>query len=162
MNRPETVRHGFTLIELVLVVAIVLTLAGMAIPRVADFRNKGRYTAAVGDVRRIEAEILAYLAANRVLPASLALLSLDGLKDPWGRGYVYSPHYLSVPLSPAEIVTKPEGARTDQFLKPLNNDFDLYSLGPDGISEPPLRAKPSRDDVVRAVGGAYIGKAEDF
>jgi len=128
----------------------------------ADIREQGMYTAAIGDVRRIESEVLAYLAANRQLPPDLATLNLDALEDPWGQAYVYLPHYTTPPTSASDILKKPKGARTDQFLKPLNNDFDLYSLGPDGDSNGPLNAKASRDDVVRAVGGAFIGKAEDF
>jgi len=127
-----------------------------------DMRTQGHYTTAIGDVRRIQAEVLAYLAANRELPADLAVLDLDAIKDPWGRPYVYAPHFTTPPTSASDLGKKPKGARTDKFLKPLNNDFDLYSLGPDGKSNAPLNAKASRDDVIRAVGGAFIGKAEDF
>jgi len=45
---------------------------------------------------------------------------------------------------------------------PINTDFDLYSMGPDGRSAPPLTAKHSRDDIVRANDGAFIGLASDY
>jgi hypothetical protein len=35
----------------------------------------------------------------------------------------------------------------------------LYSMGPDGRSSLPLAAKHSRDDIVRANDGAFIGAA---
>ncbi len=44
----------------------------------------------------------------------------------------------------------------------LNSDFDLYSVGADGLSKPPLAAKDSKDDVIRALDGGYFGLAEDF
>jgi general secretion pathway protein G len=52
--------------------------------------------------------------------------------------------------------------RKDRFLVPLNTDFDLYSVGRDGESVPPLSAAKSRDDVVRAANGAFIGLASKF
>jgi general secretion pathway protein G len=51
-------------------------------------------------------------------------------------------------------------ARKDRFLVPINSDFDLYSMGADGESMPPLQNPKSRDDVIRAGNGAYIGIAE--
>lgn len=35
-------------------------------------------------------------------------------------------------------------------------------MGPDGESMPPLNAKSSRDDVIRAANGAFYGLAEKF
>jgi general secretion pathway protein G len=52
--------------------------------------------------------------------------------------------------------------RKDKNLHPLNTDFDLYSLGPDGESRLPLTAGPSRDDILRANNGAFIGRAENY
>jgi general secretion pathway protein G len=45
---------------------------------------------------------------------------------------------------------------------PINSDYDLYSMGKDGESVPPLTARASRDDVIRANDGAYIGLASEF
>jgi general secretion pathway protein G len=52
--------------------------------------------------------------------------------------------------------------RKDRFLVPINTDFDLYSMGRDGESVPALTAAKSRDDVVRAANGSYIGLASRF
>jgi len=45
---------------------------------------------------------------------------------------------------------------------PINSDFDLYSMGKDGRSVAPLTAKDSRDDIVRANDGGYVGLASEF
>ena len=45
---------------------------------------------------------------------------------------------------------------------PINSDYDLYSVGPDGDSSPQLHNAVSRDDVIRARDGAFVGLAEDF
>jgi general secretion pathway protein G len=52
--------------------------------------------------------------------------------------------------------------RKDRFLVPVNSDYDLYSMGKDGQSQAPFTAKASRDDIVRASDGQYVGLAEDF
>ena len=44
----------------------------------------------------------------------------------------------------------------------LNDFFDLYSMGPDGRSASPFTAAKSRDDIVRANDGGYIGTVENF
>lgn len=53
-------------------------------------------------------------------------------------------------------------ARKDRFQVPINSDFDLYSMGPDGQSKPPLNTPVSRDDILRANDGAFYGIAEEF
>jgi general secretion pathway protein G len=45
---------------------------------------------------------------------------------------------------------------------PINSDYDLYSVGKDGVSSGPLTAGPSRDDVIRANDGGFFGLARDY
>lgn len=52
--------------------------------------------------------------------------------------------------------------RKDRNLVPINSNFDLYSMGQDGQSRPPLTARVSRDDIIYANDGAFIGLAEDY
>ena len=52
--------------------------------------------------------------------------------------------------------------RKDKNLVPINSDYDLYSMGPDGISVSPLTAKASQDDIVRGRNGKFIGVATDY
>jgi general secretion pathway protein G len=73
--------------------------------------------------------------------------------DPWGRPY----QYLKFPDK-----KHPPNARKDRFLVPINSAFDLYSLGKDGATAAPLTAAKSRDDVVVANDGGYIGLARNY
>jgi general secretion pathway protein G len=43
-----------------------------------------------------------------------------------------------------------------------NTDYDLYSSGPDGASVGPLTAKASRDDILRANNGRFVGPASAY
>jgi general secretion pathway protein G len=45
---------------------------------------------------------------------------------------------------------------------PIKSDNDLWSSGKDGKSVSPLTAKDSRDDILRANNGRFIGLASDF
>ena len=94
-----------------------------------------------------------YYADNNAFPADLAAIGRGGLRDPWGNAYAY------LDLSTAKGKGK---ARKDHSLVPLNSDYDLYSKGPDGKSSSPLTAKASRDDIVRANNGRFIGPASTY
>ena len=52
--------------------------------------------------------------------------------------------------------------RKDRNMVPVNSDFDLYSKGKDGKSSTPFTAKTSRDDIVRANNGRYVGPVSDY
>ena len=57
---------------------------------------------------------------------------------------------------------KKDKVRKDHNEHPLSTDFDLYSMGKDGKSVAPLTAKASRDDIIRARNGGFIGLASDY
>ncbi len=147
-------QRSFTVLELLIVIAILGLLASIIIPNVLETLGKAKRTRVIGDMRTLEKEIYSFWIATDALPDDLSELSFDPPLDPWGRPY----EYLRI-LGGSE----PRGKwRKDRFLVPLNSDFDLYSRGPDGLSRPPLTARHSRDDIVRAGNGAYIGVASEY
>lgn len=140
-----------TLIELLLVIAIIATLAAIAVPTYATYIERTKKTRAIADIRTLQNELMAYETEGN-LPASLADIGRANLKDPWGNPYQYQ-----------NFALVPKGHwRKDRFMVPINTTFDLWSMGPDGKSIPPLTAKPSRDDIVRANDGGYIGPADSY
>ena len=52
--------------------------------------------------------------------------------------------------------------RKDHKLNPINSDFDLYSMGKNGVSKTQISNKDSLDDVIRANNGGFVGRASDF
>jgi general secretion pathway protein G len=143
-------RRGFTIIELLLVVVIMGLLAALAIPNLQRVTERARNARAIGDIRAFGHEITEYHLENDVYPSSLADIGRGGAEDPWGNPYEYL------------VITGPGGARKDKFLVPLNSDFDLYSMGADGASSGPIGAATSRDDIIRANDGGFVGVAETF
>ncbi len=143
-----------TLLELLLVVAILATLAAIAVAVYLRAKDKAMIVKAIGDIAVLQKEILIYrVDGNGALPRTLDKVGRGFLRDPWGHPYQY------LDLTTAKGKGK---MRKDRFLVPLNSDFDLYSMGKDGKSKPPLTAKVSRDDIIRANDGAFIGLASDF
>lgn len=132
MRAPaDRIRRGFTLLELIVVVAIIATLAAVVAP--AIFRNVGdaKQSAAKSQLEMFSVALNQYrldndqypttdqgLAALRTIPATGTIprnwrgpyLSRVVPQDPWNRPYIY--------LSPG--IENPQS-------------YDLYTLGRDGL-----------------------------
>ncbi len=157
--RPNERSLGLTIIELLIVVMIMGTLATLGIPLYANALDSARAAKAMADIRIVEKEIFIFQVINNRLPKNLAEVGRAKLQDPWDNPYAY------LEISCDENWTKckpPKGARQDKFFKPLNWDFDLYSMGRDGQTTPKLDTKKGADDIVRCVNGGYVGLAADF
>jgi general secretion pathway protein G len=144
---------GFTLLEVLVTVAALGILATIALGQYGRYMDRVKVARAVVDIGGIEARIGHYENENRVLPDSLADLGPSVPLDPWGNPYQYLNHQTAIG----------KGAfRKDKRIVPINSDYDLYSMGKDGASVPPLTASVSRDDIVRANDGRFIGLVSDY
>lgn len=142
---------GMTIIELALITAILATLALLGTPVYLGARNKAMVVRAVAEVTTLQREIGAYQADRGVLPPTLPDAGV-AWRDPWGNPYQY------LNFSGASRGQM----RKDRFLVPINSTYDLYSMGADGRTTGPLTARASRDDIIRANDGSFIGLAADF
>ena len=146
-------KAGMTLVELMLVVALIGVLAGIAVPMYVNYRERINRTIAIQDIKILQLLITEYASSGGSFPASLAEVGNGGKLDPWGRPYRY------VDLTGANGHGK---ARKNKKLNPINSDFDLFSTGKDGVFKAQLTQKDSLDDIVRAHDGAFVGLAADF
>jgi general secretion pathway protein G len=114
--------HGFTLVELLLVLMILALIGGLVLPGIIGKAESAKAKAAASQVNRLAMAVESYYLDTGKTPDSLELLVTESgdvkgwngpyvkaslLKDPWGRDYEYR--------YPGEHM-----------------DFDLISLGADG------------------------------
>lgn len=118
--------EGFTLIELISVVVIIMILAALVMPRFAGKAREARIGAANVQIRNFEVALDGYELDNGAYPTTemgltalrkepAGALNWKGPylkraipKDPWGNLYIYT--------SPGQ-----------------HGDYDLKSFGPDGV-----------------------------
>jgi general secretion pathway protein G len=151
MNRSK----GFGLLELMIVLVIASLLLTIAVPAYDGHTQRARIARAVGEIGTIAIEIERLRLKNLDRdPDSLAESDIQISLDPWGEPY----QYLNIVNAGPGV----EALRKDGMPNPLNTDFDLYSMGKDRDSKGPPSAKASRDDIVRANNGAFIGLGEDY
>jgi general secretion pathway protein G len=136
-----------------IVIAIIATLSAIAIPNFIRYRERALEARAIVEIKQISTEIILFQSDSGDLPLSLADIGLDTLRDPWGNPY----QYLNF-----ETVKGLGQMRKDHNLVPVNSDFDLYSMGADGKSQSPFTANASRDDIVRANDGQYVGSVSNY
>jgi general secretion pathway protein G len=127
-DRPDPAEAGFTLVELLVVLAIIVLVAGIAAPQVLRYLGSARSEAASAQIKNIESALELFYIDNHRYPTTeegLAALSeptpdlaprwngpylknAATLRDPWGNPYLYR--------------------NTDQ-------DVEIVSLGRDGASD---------------------------
>jgi general secretion pathway protein G len=152
---PSAKRRGLTLIELLLALAIGCILAVIAVPAYQGYIADTLINQAILDIHGLEPAIQRYEFDQGHLPDSLADIGAGSKTDPWGNPYQY------LRIKGADLKGKGQ-QRKDKNLVPVNSDYDLYSMGPDGDSNPPFTAKSARDDIVRCRNGQWVGVAEEY
>lgn len=153
MQSVRTRVPGLTLVELMIVLALIGVLAAIAMPTYTNYRERINRATAIQDIKILQLLIIDYAVTGGSFPASLADVGNVGKLDPWGHAYFY------VDLS---SVHGNGQARKNRQLNPINSDFDLFSAGKDGVFRSQLTQKESLDDIVRAQDGAFVGLAADF
>jgi general secretion pathway protein G len=143
---------GFTVIELLITLSIFMTVCAIAIPALVDAIKATKIARAVADVRTVGTAAYGYYAQQGNCPNTVQDIGYDQQVDPWGHGY----QYLGLNGNNGSH------ARLDRFGVPINIFFDVYSMGPDGVTSQSLADPVSKDDIVWANDGAYLGLASNY
>lgn len=153
-----TSEKGMTLIELMLVIAVLGVIVTIAIPSYRNYINKTNNALAISQIVTIKSVIERYYLENHRYPAELddirGSLPNNGL-DPWGNKYIYT----NIANAGPGIMGR---VRADKRLNPINTQYDLYSKGKDGATKRQVSNKDSLDDIILARDGRFIGLAADF
>ena len=144
-------QHGFTLAETLIATVLLAVGADAVVGGISGQLERTRIERAKQEIGQIESAIEVYRTRHRELPGSLTDLGSAVPLDPWGRSYEY------VNFATSGTV----GQRNYDGL-PVNAEYDLYSLGPDGRTDPNLWSEAARDDIVRGRDGSFVGSAADF
>jgi prepilin-type N-terminal cleavage/methylation domain-containing protein len=155
-------QRGFTLIEIMLAVAIVAILATVAISAYEGYIGEARIGTAMQDIRQAELILTdlaldddldalepagysgtvlnVYQQGNGLILAAAAPAGATAWLDPWGRSYRYR-----------RPPTRTDSSGGVSNSGGVGQAYDLYSDGPD--------AGDAADDIIRGCNGEYIGTA---
>lgn len=135
MKRPGRMRfdgnnHGFTLIELMVVIVILGVLAGLIVPRIMDRPEEARRTKAAVQVQSLEQALKLYKLDNGQYPSTEQ--GLQALVEPPSVGKLAAKWRKGGYLDKGKVPKDPWD-RDFVYISPgLHGDFDLISYGPDG------------------------------
>ncbi|AZO32539.1 type II secretion system major pseudopilin GspG [Mesorhizobium sp. M1B.F.Ca.ET.045.04.1.1] len=134
-KRTGNSEAGFTLVELLVVLAIIALIATLVAPQVLRYLGSARTSAAKAQIKNIESALELYYVDNAKYPSNDEglkalvtappgethwngpyLKTTSGLNDPWGKPYIYE---LKADASSVVIRTfgrdgKPDGTGEDQ------------------------------------------------
>lgn len=147
--------RGFTFLEIVVVIIIAALIVGSAFPAYMYLIDSARNRKAIQDLQDMADDIDRFRQLQRRYPNDLTEIFPQIPQDPWGINYQYlnifdSPNPGSLPI------------RIDVNAERLNSDYDLYSMGSDTVTLASITEPTSRDDIVRAANGDFIGLVIDY
>lgn len=106
--------EGFTILELLIVIAVIAILVGIALPRFKGMRDEGNIAKAKGELRTLQTAVESYNIHNGAYPANIGAaltgatpaIITTALTDPFNSGAAYgyvtnAPYYIIYSAGPS-------------------------------------------------------------
>lgn len=125
-NKPKTkmLRRHFTMMELMVAIAILALLSGLAAANIPGYLERGRVSAAKSQVQTLNDAIMTYQMDMGSYPENLDDLVTDPGSKKWNGPYIV----------PAIIPEDPWGNSYQYTYPGEYGKYDVYSFGSDGVS----------------------------
>lgn len=158
MTSTKKRQKGFSLIELLVVVAIILIIASIAIPALLQARKSANESAAVANLRSLASAEFTYASRNNQNFGTMANMGAANYVDSRFstaqtlNGFAYSENYAVKGLPAGTTTTAPSGFGFGAVHQGSAADTD-FEVGPDGVVRYGPSGSPSG-----AVEGTPLGK----
>ena len=111
-------KKGFTIMELLIVISVLVILIAMALPRIRGIRDEGNVAKAKGELRSLQIAVEGYLMHTKSVPEGLDVLIAPATK----------PNLIGSSL-PKDPFTDSQG---DYGYKKSGEYYCIWSVGPAG------------------------------
>ncbi|UCB57810.1 MAG: type II secretion system protein [Candidatus Omnitrophota bacterium] len=128
-------KKGFTLIEMLIVIAVIAILVGIALPRLRGMREEGNYAKANGELKTLQAALESYFIHYKAYPVQITTPDAEWQDDDAGSLTKAVPKLISTPLKDPFT---PGGATEYRYATSASVNSDYYvifSVGFDGIPD---------------------------
>ena len=157
-NRRNLASIGFSLVELLIAIAIIGVLSAIAIPAYNGYIENNKINTTIADIGLIQVCIERYYTVTFQYPPNIAAIASclpNNGNDPWGNPYVYLNIINAGPGIRGQV-------RKDHATNPINTLYDLYSMGKDGDTHIQVSNRRGQDDIILGRDGAFVGLGKDF